>query len=103
MSGPTTITLAGQAFEIQPLNLGQIEKIVDAIGDAGRITTKGSFDYALSIISAALAVSGRADLTPEALRGMMIRADEMRAAQDIVLRHSGLAPSGEAQPPAAGA
>ncbi len=100
------ITLAGQVFTIQPLNLGQIEEIADALGGgAGAPLSPGAppraFDRTLAIVSAALKASGKPELTPDALRQLMITPDEMKAAQDAILRHSGLIPAGEAKAPAA--
>ena len=97
MADPVTITLAGQTFPIQPLNLGQIEEVADALGAAAGAK---AFERTLKILATALKVSGRADLTPDVLRGMMITPDEMRAAQDVVLKHTGLIKAGEAPAPA---
>jgi hypothetical protein len=99
-----TITLAGKPYTVSQLTLGQLRDL--SIGVTLPDTTepqdvvRRSFDRAVAVISAAL-IGDHPDMTAEVLYTMRITRAEMRAANEAVLRFSGLlpaadAPSGEA-------
>src|SRR5262245_45270444 len=96
-----TVTLAGKPYTVSQLTLGQLRDL--AIGVTLPDTpdpqdvVRRSFDRAVAVISTALVVD-HTDMTPDALYKMRISRDEMRAANDAVLRFSGLLPAKEAPP-----
>lgn len=106
MPGPTTITLGGQHFEIQPLTLGQIEALDIAItvpdSEDPQERVRRSTGRMVGALAAALSVD-HPEMTAEKIKATRMTRKEVLAAYIAVLEHSGLVTAGEAQPPAAGA
>lgn len=96
-----TITLEGKPYTVSQLTLGQLRDLSIGItlpdtSDPQDVIRR-SFDRAVAVISAAL-VGDHPEMTPEALYTMRISRAEMRAANEAVLRFSGLLPAADAPP-----
>ena len=93
MTEPTTITLAGQPYTVQPLTLGQIEDLSVAVvvpdSEYPADNVRRSFQRSIDAIVVALSVD-HPDMTSDALRKMRITRQELRDAYGAVLRLSGL-------------
>lgn len=101
----TTITLGGRDFAIEPLRLGQLRALLDALDDLNGKTGGAVIDAAARVIHAAL-VRSIPDLTLEAVLDHEATMDEVTAAVAVILRVAGLsrqeqASMGEKMPVAA--
>lgn len=90
-----TITLAGKPYTVSQLTLGQLRDLSVGVTlpdtpDPQEVVRR-SFERAASIIVTALRDSNP-DLTVDSLYKLPITRDEMRAANDAILKFSGLIP-----------
>jgi hypothetical protein len=90
-----SLHLGGRGFELQPLTLGQLRQLLDAIADLNGKSGGALVDAAARIILAGL---GRAhpELTLDAVLAMEMTLDEANAAVAAILRAAGLSPAGGA-------
>jgi hypothetical protein len=96
-----TITLGGRQFELRPLKLGQLRRLLDALDQMSG--QKGGALIAAAVeVAAAGLVPAHPDLTAEALLDLEASVDDLNAAVAAVLRVAGLraveAPVGEPVP-----
>jgi hypothetical protein len=98
-----TISLGGRQFELQPLKLGQLRRLVDALDRMSRQRGGGLIEAAAEVVAAGLAPA-HPELTADALLDLEAGVDELNAAVGTVLRAAGLRPleqgtaAGEALP-----
>jgi hypothetical protein len=101
---PETITLGGKSWLIRPLTLRQVREFTPLVAPLVQQTptdTNG-IDLFTAMIAAALRRDHAADTDPDALLDLEATLPEIRAAQAVILRLSGLAktkeiPEGEVQ------
>lgn len=109
MAKPIKFTLAGQEYEVPPLELGQLEEIlvISAVPDPDKKVdpageARSRFNRMRVIVAAALAgldgVQGLQGADAEGLKKWRITRDELVAANNAILVGSGLATEGEAAP-----
>lgn len=97
-----TIILGGRDFAIEPLKLGQLRALLDALDDLSGKTGGAVIDAAARVIQAGLA-RAMPDLTLDAVLDLEATMDEVTAAVAVILGAAGLsrqdgAPPGEAMP-----
>jgi len=100
----TTITLGGRDFAIEPLKLGQLRALLDALDDLNGKTGGAVIDAAARVIHAAL-IRSIPDLTLDAVLDHEATMDEVTAAVGAILEAAGLSRTtddgvGEAMPAA---
>jgi hypothetical protein len=98
----TKITLGGRDFAIEPLKLGQLRALLDALDDLSGKTGGAVVDAAAQVIQAGLA-RAMPELTLDAVLELEATMDELTAAVSVILGVAGLSrrenvPSGEAAP-----
>ena len=93
----TQITLGGRDFTVEPLKLGQLRALLDALDDLSGKTGGAVIDAAARVIQAGLARS-MPELTLDAVLELEATMDEVTAAVAAILGAAGLAPAGEAAP-----
>jgi hypothetical protein len=101
-----TIRLGGREFAIEPLKLGQLRGLLDALDDLSGKTGGAVVDAAARVIQAGLA-RAMPDLTLDAVLEFEATMDEVTAAVATILGAAGLSraggtPPGEAAPVATG-
>jgi hypothetical protein len=100
----TKITLGGRQFALEPLKLGQLRGLLDALDDLQGKTGGAVVDAAARVIQAGL-VRTIPDLTVERVFDFEATMDEVTAAVAAILGAAGLTalgprPTGEAMPAA---
>ncbi|MFZ2004896.1 MAG: hypothetical protein WB697_06855 [Stellaceae bacterium] len=95
----TKITLGGRDFAIEPLKLGQLRALLDALDDLSGKSGGAVVDAAARVIQAGLA-RAMPDLTLDAVLELEATMEEVTAAVSVILRVAGLARQqpGEARP-----
>lgn len=102
-----TITLGGREFRLQPLTLGQLRPLLDALGSAAGAATGASgmsgnmIDAAARILLAGLA-GAHPELTLDDVLALEATVTEINAAVAAVLRVAGLVPQADARSGEAG-
>jgi hypothetical protein len=103
--GASTITLGGRAFRIEPLRLGQLRALLDALDDLSGKTGGAVVDAAARVIHAGLSRAAPV-LTLDAVLELETTMDELTEAVAAILHVAGLSAAGEARlgeaPPVAG-
>lgn len=84
-----TITLGGRDFAIEPLKLGQLRTLLDALDDLSGKSGAAVIDAAARVIQAGLA-RAMPDLSLDALLEFEATMDEVTAAVTVILRAAGL-------------
>jgi hypothetical protein len=96
-----TITLGERRFEIRPLKLGQLRRLLDALEAMAGKSGGGLVAAAAEIVAAGLAPS-YPEVTAETLLDLEAGLDDLNAAVAAILRAAGLRPAegapGEARP-----
>jgi hypothetical protein len=85
----TKITLGGRDFTIEPLKLGQLRGLLDALDDLSGKTGGAVIDAAARVIQAGL-VRTRPDLSLDAVLELDATMDEVTAAVAVILTVAGL-------------
>src|SRR6202035_2409226 len=85
----TKITLGGRDFAIEPLKLGQLRALLDALDDLSGKTGGAVIDAAARVILAGLART-MPDLTLDAVLELEATMDEVTAAVSVILKAAGL-------------
>ena len=95
----TKIALGGREFAIEPLRLGQLRALLDALDDLSGKTGGAVVDAAARVIQAGLSRS-MPDLSLDAVLELEATMDEVTEAVGVILRLAGLARQqlGEVQP-----
>ena len=102
----TKITLGGRDFAIEPLKLGQLRALLDALDDLSGKTGGAVIDAAARVIQAGL-VRAMPDMSLDDVLELEATMDEVTAAVAVILGVAGLnrpgtkpggTPSGEAVP-----
>ena len=93
----TKITLGGRDFAIEPLRLGQLRTLLDALDDLSGKSGGAVVDAAARVIQAGLA-RAMPELTLDGVLQFEATMDEVTAAVSVILRVAGLSQSGEAMP-----
>jgi hypothetical protein len=96
MSGGS-ITLGGRVFAIEPLKLGQLRGLLDALDDLSGKSGGAMLDAAAKVIRAGLARTAP-ELTHEQILDLEATVDEVTAAVAAILSAAGLTRAGEASP-----
>ena len=91
------ITLGGRDFVIEPLKLGQLRALLDALDDLSGKTGGAVIDAAARVIQAGLARTN-SELTLDAVLELDATMDEVTAAVAVILGVAGLSKAGEAMP-----
>jgi hypothetical protein len=103
---PVTITLGGREFAVEPLRLGQLRGLLDALDDLSGKTGGAVIDAAARMIQAGLARS-MPELTFDGVLELEATMEEVTAAVSVILSAAGLSRQegsqpGEAAPVASG-
>jgi hypothetical protein len=98
----TKITLGGRDFAIEPLKLGQLRTLLDALDDLSGKSGAAVIDAAARVIQAGLSRS-MPDLSLDAVLELEATMDEVTEAVTVILRVAGLSRQegkapGEVQP-----
>lgn len=83
------ITLGGRDFAIEPLKLGQLRTLLDALDDLSGKTGAAVIDAAARVIQAGLA-RAVPELTIDGVLDLEATMDEVTAAVSVILRAAGL-------------
>lgn len=97
MSRPM-VTLGGREFPIEPLRLGQLRALLDALDDLSGKTGGAVVDAAARVIHAGLS-RATPDLTLDGVLELEATMDEVTAAVAVILQVAGLSPPGEVGSP----
>lgn len=89
-----TIHLGGREFPIEPLRLGQLRALLDALDDLSGKTGGAIVDAAARVIQAGL-VRGMPELTLDAVLELEATMDEVTAAVAVILGVAGLSRQGD--------
>jgi hypothetical protein len=105
MSG-VTVTLGGRKFQVEPLRLGQLRALLDALDDLSGKRGGAMVDAAARVIQAGLS-QAMPELTLDGVLELEATMDEVTAAVAAILAVAGLSrggdvPAGEALPVATG-
>jgi hypothetical protein len=92
-----TITLGGREFAVEPLRLGQLRALLDALDDLSGKTGGAVVDAAARVIQAGLA-RAMPDLTLDGVLELEATMDEVTQAVAVILKAAGLARPGDAAP-----
>jgi hypothetical protein len=92
-----TITLGGRDFAIEPLKLGQLRALLDALDDLSGKSGGAVVDAAARVIQAGLA-RAMPDLTLDAVLEFEATMDEVTQAVSVILGVAGLSRRGDQQP-----
>jgi hypothetical protein len=96
MSAPL-IRLGGREFAIEPLNLGQLRSLLDALDDLSGKTGGAVIDAAARVIQAGLKRT-MPELTLEAVLDLEATMDEVTTAVSVILGAAGLHQPGDPGP-----
>jgi hypothetical protein len=94
---PTAITLGGREFAVEPLKLGQLRALLDALDDLSGKTGGAVVDAAARVIQAGLA-RAMPDLTLDSVLDFEATMDEVTAAVATILGAAGLSRAASAAP-----
>jgi hypothetical protein len=94
---PATIRLGGRDFAVEPLKLGQLRGLLDALDDLSGKTGGAVIDAAARVIQAGLARS-LPDLTLDGVLELEATMDEVTSAVAAILSAAGLSRPGSPQP-----
>jgi hypothetical protein len=102
MTAAATIQLGGREFRVEPLKLGQLCGLLDALDDLSGKTGGAVVDAAARVIQAGLARTAP-EITVDAVLELEATMDEVTAAVATILQTAGLSrpeasKSGEAAP-----
>ena len=97
MSG-TVIALGGREFRVEPLKLGQLRGLLDALDDLSGKTGGAVVDAAARVIHAG-ASRAAPELTLDGVLDLEATMDEVTAAVAAILHVAGLSSVGEAPAP----
>ncbi|HTV87995.1 MAG TPA: hypothetical protein VME41_03170 [Stellaceae bacterium] len=89
-----TITLGGRTFQLRPLKLGQLRRLVDALDAMGGQSGGALIAAAADVVVAGLAPA-HPDLSAEALLDLEAGVAELNEAVAAVLRVAGLRPAAD--------
>jgi hypothetical protein len=92
-----TITLGGRDFAVEPLKLGQLRTLLDALDDLSGKTGGAVIDSAARVIQAGL-VRAIPDLSLEAVLDLEATMDEVTASVAVILSVAGLSRASGAEP-----
>ena len=96
-----TITLGGRRFDLRPLKLGQLRRLLDALEAMAGKSGGALIEAAAALVAAGLAPA-HPDLAADRLLDLEAGIEELNAAVAAVLRVAGLKPAepapGEPQP-----
>ncbi|HTQ35262.1 MAG TPA: hypothetical protein VMI30_13935 [Stellaceae bacterium] len=92
-----TISLGGRSFAIEPLKLGQLRALLDALDNLSGKTGGAVVDAAARVIQAGLART-MPELTLDAVLEMEATMDEVTAAVSVILSAAGLSRPGSGGP-----
>jgi hypothetical protein len=92
-----SMILGGRRFEIRPLKLGQMRRLLDALDDMTGKSGGALIEAAARVVTAGLAPA-HPDLTADAVLDLEATIEELNATVAAVLRVAGLTQSGEAEP-----
>jgi hypothetical protein len=92
-----TITLGGRDFTIEPLKLGQLRALLDALDDLSGKTGGAVIDAAARVIRTGLA-RAMPDLTLDTVLELEATMDEVTQAVAVILSVAGLARAGGIAP-----
>lgn len=90
------IMLGGHEYPIEPLKLGQLRALLDALDDLSGKSGAQVVDAAVRVISAGLART-KPEMTVDALLDLEATMDDLTAAVGVILELAGLA-QGERSP-----
>lgn len=90
----TSISLGGRDFVIEPLKLGQLRTLLDALDDLSGKSGAAVVDAAARVIQAGLSRS-MPDLSLDAVLELEATMDEVTAAVTVILRAAGLSRQGD--------
>ena len=90
-----TIALGGRQFDVRPLKLGQLRRLLDALDAMSGKSGGNLIEAAVEVVAAGLAPA-HPDLAAEALLDLEAGVDELNAAVAAILRLAGLTPQGNA-------
>jgi hypothetical protein len=93
----TKITLGGRDFSIEPLKLGQLRALLDALDDLSGKTGGAVIDAAARVIQAGL-VRAVPDMSLDDVLELEATMDEVTAAVAVILGVAGLNRPGETKP-----
>lgn len=93
----TKITLGGRDLAIEPLRLGQLRTLLDALDDLSGKTGGAVIDAAARVIQAALART-MPDLSLDGVFELEATMDEVTEAVAVILKAAGLSRQGGANP-----
>jgi hypothetical protein len=93
----TKITLGGRDFAIEPLKLGQLRALLDALDDLSGKTGGAVIDAAARVIQAGL-VRALPDMSLDDVLELEATMDEVTAAVAVILGVAGLNRPGETKP-----
>lgn len=95
--GETAIHLGGRKFVIEPLKLGQLRGLLDALDDLSGKTGGAVIDAAARVIQTGLARSAP-DLTLDAVLALDATMDEVTEAVAVILTVAGLRRAEDVRP-----
>jgi hypothetical protein len=93
----TKISLGGREFAVEPLKLGQLRGLLDALDDLSDKTGGAVIDAAARVIQAGLA-RATPELTVDAVLELEATMDQVTEAVAIILSAAGLSRPVDAQP-----
>jgi hypothetical protein len=89
--------LGGREFRVEPLRLGQLRALLDALDDLSGKTGGAVVDAAARVIHAGLS-RGSPELTLDGVLELETTMDEVTAAVAAILQVAGLSSQGETRP-----
>jgi len=96
-----TIRLGGRDFTLQPLTLGQLRHLLDALDQMAGASGGALIDAAAKLVAAGLAAA-HPDMTADAVLDLSASLSELNTAVAAILKLAGLSPKelvpGEADP-----
>lgn len=98
LTGKKTVTLGDENFTVHPLNLGEIEELIDLIDIMGRGSARERFAATREILRVALS-HDNPSLTSDQMKAIVATPRQVTAAVNAVLEVSGFrtSPTGEAE------
>jgi hypothetical protein len=93
----TNVTFGGRNFAVEPLKLGQLRALLDALDDLSGKSGGAVVDAAARVIQAGLA-RAMPELTLDAVLELEATMDEVTAAVSVILRVAGLSRPNDPQP-----
>ncbi len=87
-----TITLAGKSYDVSPLSLGKLKKVIPAFNRAGAAFAAGIVDEA-AMQDVVVILSGALNLDADAVEALPATMDELVASIDVIAAVCGLKPA----------